>query len=97
MSSVSDIVVDGVSTTSIDAYSVSTVSDVTTDGVSTTSVDAYYMSSVLDVGVDGVSYAYVDVAEQQAAQVGGGVSLPWYVWAFMTLFVIDMLASRRGR
>jgi len=94
MSSVSDIVADGASTTGIDVYDVFSVSDVATDGISSIDVGVYELSGVLDVGVDGVSCAYVDVAERQA---GGGVSLPWYVWVFIALFVIDVLASRRGR
>jgi len=93
--SVSDIVADGASTTPITVYSVSSVSDATTDGLSITSVDVYYVSSVLDVGVDGVSYTYVDVVEQTV--VGTAVKVPWYVWAFVALFVIDVLSSRRRR
>jgi len=97
MSSVSDIVADGVSTTSVDVYSVSSVSDITADGVSTTSVDVYYVSSVLDVGVDSVSYAYVDVVEaaQQAKPKISTTLLA--VLALMALFIFDLFASRKKK
>jgi len=97
MSSVSDIVADGVSTTSVDVYSVSSVSDVATDGVSTANIDVYYVSSVLDVGVDGVSHVYMDVVEE-VGQIKARVSTTSLaVLALVALFALDLFLGRRRR
>jgi len=99
MSSVSDVVVDGVSTTSVDVYDVSPVGDFAVDGLSSTYTEVYGVSNVSDLVADGVAYAYIDVVEWEEGQPVQvrGISAQWYILAFVALIVLDLLLSRRRR
>jgi len=85
-------------------YSVEEVKVVVSDTMSVYQVSVlqvnvpYNVEVIANIASDVFAVSTITVSVQQpTTKVGGGVSLPWYVWALIALFVIDVLSSRRRR
>jgi len=94
----------GTATLQVQSATVESVTNVTSDALSVYQVSVlqvnvpYNIEVVTNIASDVFALSSVTVSVQQpTTKVGGGVSLPWYVWALIALFVIDVLSSRRRR